>query len=432
MTSLVVVGAQWGDEGKGKVVDILSEFADLVVRFQGGANAGHTLVVDGEELITHLVPSGVMHPNKRCAIGPAVVVDPEVLVDEIDELQSRGLLADPGSLVIGNRCQVVMPYHKMLDAARENARGSGKIGTTLRGIGPCLEDKASRTGIRICDLLDSDLLAERLDARLSELNALFTHYGRDPVRASDLLPKLREQATRLEPLVGDVGELVRGELHRGRSVLFEGAQGALLDIDHGTYPYVTSSNTVAAAACTGLGLGPHGIGGVMGVSKAYTTRVGAGPFPTEMTDDRGSMLRGKGAEFGATTGRPRRCGWLDLAALRYAAAVNGCTSLCLTKLDVLGGVGPLKLAVGYRLDGEEIEAMPADSRVTARLEPIYEEVDGWDEEIDDIREVDSLPPAVRRYLNRVESFLNVPVDMISLGPNRAQIIVRQNPFRRSG
>ena len=430
MSSLVVVGAQWGDEGKGKVVDILSEFAELVVRFQGGANAGHTLVVDGQEVITHLVPSGVMHPAKRCAIAQGVVVDPEILVSEIDELSARGLLADPATLTISHRAQLVMPYHKMLDAARESAKGASKIGTTLRGIGPCLEDKAARTGIRVCDLLDSDRLSERLEARLAELNALFTHYGKPTLTTTDLLPKLREQANRLAPFVGDVGELVRKSMDRGRSVLFEGAQGVMLDIDHGTFPFVTSSNTVAAAACTGVGFGPGKLDSILGVSKAYSTRVGAGPFPTELTDERGAKLREQGAEFGATTGRPRRCGWLDLVALRYAVNICGCTSLCLTKLDVLSGTGPLRIAVAYELDGKGIETMPADSRDVERIKPVYEEIDGWDEPIDDLRELADLPPVVRRYLTRVESFLGIPVDIVSVGPGRAQTIMCQNPFRR--
>jgi adenylosuccinate synthase len=431
MASVVVVGAQWGDEGKGKVVDILSEFADLVVRFQGGANAGHTLVVDGTEVITHLVPSGVMYPNKRCAIGSGVVVDPDTLAAEIAELRGRGLLMDPRSLVISQRCQVVMPYHKMLDAARESARGESKIGTTLRGIGPCLEDRAARTGVRMVDLMDSKRLAERLDTRLAELNALFIHYGREPLRASDLMAQLREQAALLEPFVGDVGELVRSELDRGRAVLFEGAQGALLDVDHGTYPFVTSSNTVAGAACTGVGLGPNRIGSVIGVAKAYATRVGAGPFPTELTDDRGTKLRETGHEYGATTGRPRRCGWLDLAALRYAVSISGCTGLCLTKLDVLGGTGPLRVCVGYRVDGHQTGQFPADAAAVERLEPIYEELEGWDEQIDGLREIEALPAAVRRYLQRVESFLNIPVEIVSVGPARAQTIMLRNPFRRT-
>lgn len=428
MSNLVVVGMQWGDEGKGKVVDILAEFADLVVRFQGGANAGHTLVVDGQPLVTHLVPSGVLHPGKRCAIGPAVVIDPEVLVSEIDAFQKRGLLADRNSLVVSRRAHVVMPYHKLLDSAREMARGPGKIGTTLRGIGPCLEDKASRTGIRMCDLLDQEVLSQKLSMRLAEINALLAFYGREQLKERDILPQLAAQAARLAPFVGDAGELVRQEMARGRNLLFEGAQGTLLDVDHGTFPFVTASNTVAGAACVGMGFGPSKVN-VVGVAKAYTTRVGEGPFPTELKDERGRRLREKGAEYGATTGRPRRCGWIDLAALRYAVDVNGCTSLCLTKLDVLGGIGPIRLAVGHKLDGVEIGAFPADIRAVSRLEPIYEEMDGWPEDISGVRDKEGLPVAARRFLERVESELHIPVGIISVGPSRGETIVILHPFR---
>ncbi|MBW2701482.1 MAG: adenylosuccinate synthase [Deltaproteobacteria bacterium] len=429
MASLVVVGLQWGDEGKGKVVDILAGFADLVVRFQGGANAGHTLKVEGEEVVTHLVPSGVLHPGKRCAIGPAVVLDPEQLLLEVDVLQAKGRLSEPDSLMVSNRAHVVMPYHKQLDGAREQASGSAKIGTTLRGIGPCLEDKMSRSGIRVCDLMDSDLLTERVTSRLAEVNALLAHYGSDAVKADELLHLLRAQADRLRPFIGDVGELVRTELSRGRPVLFEGAQGVMLDVDHGTYPFVTSSNTVAGAVCAGLGLAPGRLSSVMGVAKAYSTRVGEGPFPTEMGDERGIRLQKAGGEVGATTGRPRRCGWLDLAALRYAVSVGGCTSLCLTKLDVLSGLGPLKVAVAYELDGERIESMPADAMLYRRIKPVYEELEGWDETLGEVRELSDLPAPVRRYLDFVSNFVNVPVAMVSVGPSRSETIMVQNPFR---
>jgi adenylosuccinate synthase len=340
------------------------------------------------------------------------------------------LLQEVDSLLINHRAHVVMPYHKLLDAAREMAKGTNKIGTTLRGIGPCMEDKVSRTGVRMGDLMDSEVLAEKLSARLGEINALLVHYGREPVEEKDILPQLNELASKLAPFVADVGECVRQEMDRGRNVLFEGAQGTLLDIDHGTFPFVTSSNTVAAAACTSVGFGAGRIDSVVGVSKAYTTRVGEGPFPTELKDERGIQLRESGKEFGSTTGRPRRCGWLDLVALRYALALNGCTSLCLTKLDVLGGVNPIKVAVGYRLDGEEIQSFPADLRQLARIEPVYEELEGWDEEIDGIREKDSLPKQTRTYINRLETLLNIPVDIVSVGPGRAETIMVQNPFRR--
>jgi adenylosuccinate synthase len=430
MAGLVVAGAQWGDEGKGKIVDLLSEFADLVVRFHGGANAGHTLVVGEDKLVTHLIPSGVLRPGTRCVIGPAVVVDPQVLVEEIALVQQRGLLQRPEQLLVSHRCHLVLPYHKLLDAARESARGAHKIGTTLRGIGPCLEDKVARCGLRVGDLADSALVNERLAERLPEVNALLVHYGREPVRLDDLYAGLREQAARILPFLGDAGALVRAELARGRAVLFEGAQGAMLDIDHGTYPYVTSSNTVAGAVCPSLGLGPHLVEEVMGVSKAYTTRVGEGPFPTELADERGQLLRARGHEFGATTGRPRRCGWLDLVALRYAVALHGCTSLGLTKLDVLGGFGPLKVAVAYRLDGRELQQLPTEPGALERVEPVYEELEGWEEDIRDLREREALPTPVQRLLKRIEGDLGVPVEVISVGPARAETILSHNPFRR--
>ncbi len=430
MANVVVVGTQWGDEGKGKLIDILAEFAELVVRFQGGANAGHTLKVDGRELITHLVPSGVLHPGKHVAIGPGVVVDPEILVSEIETVRGMGLLKDPAALLLSDRAHVVMPYHRTLDAAREMSKGGKKIGTTLRGIGPCFEDKAARTGIRISDFIRPEMLGEKMSARLPEINALLTHYGREVVREKDILPGLNELAARLAPYVGDVGETVRLEMSRGRNVLFEGAQGSLLDINHGTYPFVTSSNTVAAAACTSIGFGPGRIDAVVGVTKAYTTRVGAGPFPTELADDRGVELRESGGEFGATTGRPRRCGWLDLVALRYTLALNGCTSLGLTKLDVLGGINPIRVAAGYRLDGSEIQTFPASLEELSRVEPIYEELEGWEEDIGEIREKDALPAAARRYIAKIEAILNLPVDIISVGAGRQETIMVQNPYRR--
>jgi adenylosuccinate synthase len=429
MAGLVVAGAQWGDEGKGKVVDLLGEFAELVVRFHGGANAGHTLVVGEEKLVTHLVPSGVLRQGKRCLIGPAVVLDPELLVEELDALAARGLAPRPETLLISPRCHLVLPYHKLLDAAREAARGARRIGTTLRGIGPCLEDKVGRTGLRLGDLADSELVVERLTARLPEVNALLAHHGRAPVRLEELTTPLREAAARLLPFLGDPGAVVRAELARGRAVLFEGAQGAMLDIDHGTYPYVTSSNTVAGAVCAALGLGPRLVEHVLVVSKAYTTRVGEGPFPTELKDERGDRLREAGHEFGATTGRPRRCGWLDLVALRHAAELSGATSLGLTKLDVLGGFGPIKVAVAYRLDGQEVRELPADPRALARVEPVYEELEGWQEDVSQVREREALPAPVQRLLKRLEGDLGLPVDLISVGPGRAETILTRNPFR---
>jgi adenylosuccinate synthase len=429
MSSLVIVGAQWGDEGKGKLVDILSGFADVIVRFQGGANAGHTLVVNENRLVTHLIPSGILHAGKRCFIGPGVVVDLDVLLSEIEDLGQRGIAVSPSNLTVSERAHVVMPYHKLLDAAREKARGEGKIGTTLRGIGPCLEDKASRMGIRVGDLLRPDTLARKLALRMTELNALLVHYGLKALQEEEILSVLSPMVSRLSPFVGDAGGLVRQEMDRGRNVLFEGAQGTLLDIDHGTYPFVTSSNTLAGAACVGLGMGPRRIDGVVGLFKAYCTRVGEGPFPTEIQDERGQHLREKGAEYGATTGRPRRCGWLDLVALRYAIELNGITSLCITKLDVLQELKTIRVAVGYRLEGVPIQTFPAEIQSFSRLEPIYEEMEGWGEDIRDVREQDALPAAAHRFLERIESLLHIPIEIISVGPGRTETIVLRNPFR---
>ncbi len=434
MSNVVVVGLQWGDEGKGKIIDVLAEFADLVVRFQGGANAGHTIGIEGREpIITHLVPTGALRPGKQVVIGPGMVVDPAALIEEIDMLQGAGFLAEPGRLLVSDRAHMVRPYHKLLDRAREAAKGDAKIGTTLRGIGPCLEDKAARSGVRLADFLRPEKRAERIGPRLQEINAVLDMLGQQRLRLDDVLADVAGQAARLEPFAGDAGLLVRRQMARGRNILFEGAQGALLDIDHGTYPFVTSSNTLAAAACTSLGFGPRRIDCVVGVAKAYTTRVGAGPFPTEMEDDRGEMLRRRGGEFGATTGRPRRCGWLDLAALRHAVELNGVDSLCLTKLDVVGGVDRIQLCTGYRLQGEPLEGFPATVERLQQVEPEYEQVEGWpeDDSLGSAREFDALAAPARRYVQKVQAMLNVPVDMISVGPGRNDTILLNNPFRRS-
>lgn len=429
MSSLVVVGAQWGDEGKGKIVDILSGFADTIVRFQGGANAGHTLVLAAEKLITHLVPSGVLHRGKHNIIGPAVVVDPEVLLSEIKVLQEKDLLKEADSLLISHRAHVVMPYHRWLDQARETAKGDAKIGTTLRGIGPCLEDKAQRTGIRMIDLVDPSVLEAKVSARLGELNALMAHYGQKTVSAEEILPGLHELAAELKSFVADASKAVCDDLDRGKNILFEGAQGAMLDIDHGTYPFVTSSNTLAGATCTSLGFGPQRIDNIMGVSKAYTTRVGSGPFPSEILDDLGDRIRANGGEYGATTGRPRRCGWLDLVALKYALSINGCSSIALTKLDVLRGLHPIRVVVGYLLDGQPIDRPPADMNAFERLEPVYKDLEGWDEDLRDARDMEALPVQARRYIEQVEGWLQVPVVVVSVGSERSQTIMRQNPYR---
>jgi len=433
MPSVVVVGLQWGDEGKGKVIDLLAEFADVVVRFQGGANAGHTVRFGDTKIITNLIPSGASRPGKKVIIGPSVVLDPDRLLGEIQALQAGGFLVEPERLLISDRCHLVLPYHKLLDEAREKSRGRAKIGTTLRGIGPCLEDKASRLGIRAADLLQTTELEDKLAMRVREVNALLRMYGFAEVDIKQLLADTMDKAERLKSYLADVGEIVRLEMERGKNILFEGAQGAMLDIDHGTYPFVTSSSTIAASACTSLGISPQKIDLVVGVLKAYTTRVGEGPFPTELHDERGEILRQAGGEFGATTGRPRRCGWLDLVALKYAVALNGAGYLCITKLDVLSCFDELQIGVAYQLDGNPLPGIPARSAVLARVEPVLEKAEGWKNypgRICDIREQQDLPRETKKYLDKISGALSVPVGLISVGPTRAETIMVKNPFRR--
>src|SRR6202171_205636 len=427
MSNVVIVGAQWGDEGKGKVVDLFTSWADVVVRFQGGANAGHTLVVGARNTVLHLAPSGILHPGKKCIIGNGVVVDPEALMEEIDLLRSRGLLADPTQLVVSENAHVILPYHKRIDAGREKQKA---IGTTGRGIGPCYEDKVARRGIRVRDLLKPESLRERLSARLSEANAQIKALGGEKVELEPLLVQALKLGKRMEPYVGDASEKLAHEIERGRAVLFEGAQGTLLDIDHGTYPYVTSSNTVAGNAAVGAGIGPTAINSVIGITKAYTTRVGNGPWPTELNDATGERLRSVGAEFGATTGRPRRCGWLDALVLRYAARVNGLSGLAMTKLAGLPGFEPILVATAYKLpNGKTVSEFPSDPELLEQAKPIYEELPGWKEPLGDQREYKELPENTRRYIERVEQLVGVETIAVSLGAERAQTIVRKNPFR---
>jgi adenylosuccinate synthase len=427
MSNVVIVGAQWGDEGKGKIVDLFTSWADVVVRFQGGANAGHTLVVQGIKTVLHLVPSGVLHPGKKCLIGNGVVVDPEALMTEIDLLKSRGLLADPHQLVVSENAHVILPYHKAIDKGREQKEA---IGTTGRGIGPCYEDKIARRGVRIRDLLRPEALRKKLEARLLEANAQIVALKGQALELEPLLEKALADGERIRPYMGDVSETLSHEVQRGRAVLFEGAQGTLLDIDHGTYPYVTSSNTVAGNAAIGAGLGPTCIDGVIGITKAYTTRVGNGPLPTELNDATGERLRTIGAEFGATTGRPRRCGWLDALVLRYAARVNGLSGLAITKLDVLTGFDKLQIAVAYKLpNGKTVSEFPSDPEMLAEAVPVYEEMPGWKEQLVDLREYDELPANARRYVERVEQLVGVESIAVSVGADRGQTIVRKNPFR---
>jgi adenylosuccinate synthase len=426
MANVVAVGLQWGDEGKGKIVDLLGESADWAVRFAGGANAGHTLVVEGRKQVLHLLPSGVLRNSCRCGLGAGMVIDPEILLQEIEECKDLGCLETPGKIVISARAQVVLPFHKELDRQRERSKSG--LGTTLRGIGPAYEDRAGRRGIWMGLLTDPEMLAERLEPGLDRANTLLSHGGGRTFDLNELVDGLAATGEKLAPFVGDVVSSVGRAVERGQNVLFEGAQGALLDLGFGTYPFVTSSSTLAGGACSGVGIGPTRIGGVVGVTKAYTTRVGSGPFPTEDDGAAGQRLREAGGEFGATTGRPRRCGWLDLPALRRAVQLNGVTSLAITKLDVLTGMEELRIAVGYRAGGEILDVMPADPAAIERVEPIYETVEGWREELDHDEGRDGLPSKAKSYLERIERELGVPVGLISVGPGREQSIVIDDPF----
>ena len=426
MSNMVVVGAQWGDEGKGKIVDLLTEGADMIVRFQGGNNAGHTLVVGGEQMILHLIPSGVLHPGKKCLIGNGVVLDPQVFCRELDALASRGVEAGPERIIVSPRTQIILPYHKHLDAAREAAKqGEAKIGTTGRGIGPCYEDKVQRSGVRAADLADMDLLREKIETALVEKNVLFTKlYGAEALDADAVLEEIRPFAERTARHLGDVSGEILAAGKAGRHVLFEGAQGTHLDIDHGTYPYVTSSNTVSGNAAAGAGCGPNKLERITAVVKAYTTRVGGGPFPTELFDEAGEHMQQKGVEFGATTGRKRRCGWLDMVMLRESVRLNGPTGLAITKLDVLGGLDEIKLCMEYEHGGGRVDYPPQKQNALAEVTPVYESVPGWREDVSGCRSFDELPQAARDYIGRIEEILGVPATIISVGPDREQTIVR--------
>lgn len=427
--NVVVVGTQWGDEGKGKVVDWLTESASTVARFQGGHNAGHTLVVDGEKTVLHLIPSGILREDVVCAIGNGVVVSPTALVDqEIAELEARGVPVTE-RLRISPACPVILPCHVELDLARERARGKAAIGTTGRGIGPAYEDKVARRGIRISDLSQRERLASKLGELLDFHNFVLRHYfRREPLDFNRILDEALAHGERIRPMVADVGALLAEDMAAGRNVLFEGAQGTLLDIDHGTYPFVTSSNTTAGAATSGTGVGPRAIDYVLGITKAYTTRVGHGPFPTELDDEVGVRLGERGAEFGATTGRQRRCGWFDAVATRRAAQINSLSSLCLTKLDVLDGLDTLRVCVGYRCGDAPCETLPPGAELLAECEPVYEDLPGWSEITSGISEYDALPDAARRYIDFIEEAVGVPVSMVSTGPDRRDTIVRERPF----
>jgi adenylosuccinate synthase len=422
MPGLVIVGAQWGDEGKGKVTDLLAERADAVVRFQGGNNAGHTIIHNGSTWKLHLIPSGILHSGKSCVIGNGVVVDPKVLTDELDELRRRRV--DTSCLRISANAHLIMPYHLMLDHAGEAKLGKLEIGTTRRGIGPCYADKAARLGIRVQDLLDEKILKQKIVAALEPKRLSLRPFAKDP--ALDLQAMTEEYLTyghRLEAHIADTTRLVQEQLDTGQTVVFEGAQGALLDIDHGTYPFVTSSNPVAGAACIGAGVGPRDIDEIWGITKAYGTRVGAGPFPTEVDGDFASMLRERGGEYGTTTGRARRVGWLDLIALRYAARINSLTALAITKLDVLSGIQPLQICTRYRgAEGAEFDYFPYHQTVLHHAAGEYVEMEGWAEDLSECRSEADLPQAARDYLKFISEFVGVPISLIGVGPGREQVI----------
>lgn len=427
MSAVVLIGAQWGDEGKGKVTDFLAEKAEMVVRYQGGNNAGHTVVVNGEEFKLHLIPSGILYEDKTCVIGNGVVLDPKVLLEELYYLEKRGIKT--GQLLISSNAQVIMPYHRLLDSLEEDARGEHKIGTTKRGIGPAYMDKAARIGIRVSDLIDRDEFSARLRRNLAEKNNFLTKlYGLEPLKFEEIFNEYQEYALKLRPYVTDSSLVINESIQNGEKILFEGAQGTLLDLDHGTYPYVTSSHPIAGGACIGAGVGPTRIQRVVGVAKAYTTRVGEGPFPTELLDQTGEILRERGHEFGTTTGRARRCGWFDAVIVRYAARVNGLTDLAITKLDVLTGLEKIRIGVGYRAGNEVIYEFPQSQKIFRDSLPVYEEMPGWNEDITGIRHFEDLPTAAQNFIQRVEQLTEVPVTLVAVGPGREQTIVRGNIF----
>jgi len=431
MANVVVVGTQWGDEGKGKVVDLYAGNADVIARFQGGNNAGHTIVVKGEQTILHLIPSGILHDNKICVIGNGVVVDPKVLLQELDRLNSRNILPANTKLFISERAHLIMPYHQRLDIARESHHLGKKIGTTGRGIGPAYEDKIARVGIRVCDLLDEQSFREKLKSNVEEKNFYLTRgFKEKPVDEKAICEEYLAYADRIRPFVADTSLIIEREIRKGKKILFEGAQGCLLDVDHGTFPYVTSSNTVAGNACSGTGVGPSAIDAVAGICKAYTTRVGEGPFVTELTDEIGEHLQKTGQEFGATTGRKRRCGWLDMVLIKQSVRLSGITGLAITKLDVLTGIDNIKICVGYKTpSGEFTESVPSNLRLLAEAEPIYEEMEGWTENISGARTVEDIPHNARRYVERIEALSGVKLLLISVGPGREETVIIKNPFR---
>ncbi|WP_252238830.1 adenylosuccinate synthase [Clostridium sp. VAP51] len=423
MSAFIVLGAQWGDEGKGKMTDYLAEEAEVVVRFQGGNNAGHTVEVGDKQYKLHLIPSGILYDDKLNVIGNGVVVDPKALFEEINYLEGVGVNVTPEKLIISDRAQLIMPYHKTLDVLKEKARGKNDIGTTGKGIGPCYTDKFERCGIRVCDLMHEDVFKEKLEENIRMKNEYITKVlGGEPLSFSEILNEYLEFAKKLRPFVQDTSVKVYNNIKENKTVLFEGAQGMLLDIDYGTYPYVTSSNTTAGGVCSGIGIGPNMVTNAVGITKAYTTRVGKGPFPTELVGETGDWIREKGHEYGVTTGRSRRCGWLDLVIVKTAARVSGLTSLAVTKIDTLAGLEKLKVCVGYKFDGKVIDYFPASLEDLAKCEPVYEEFDGWDDSVAEARTYEELPENAKKYLNRIAEFTDTKISIIGVGPKREQTI----------
>ncbi len=421
MSAFIVLGAQWGDEGKGKMTDYLAEEADVVVRFQGGNNAGHTVEVGDRQYKLHLIPSGILYDNKLNIIGNGVVVDPKALFEEIGYLEKEGVKVTPEKLIISDRAHLIMPYHRVLDILKEKARGKNDIGTTGKGIGPCYTDKFERCGIRVCDLLHEDIFEEKLRENIRMKNEYITKVlGGEALDVEDILVQYKQYAEKIRPFVKDTSVKVYDSIKEDKTVLFEGAQGMLLDIDHGTYPYVTSSNTTAGGVSNGVGVGPNMITNAVGITKAYTTRVGKGPFPTELENETGEWIRTKGHEYGVTTGRSRRCGWLDLVIVKSAVRVSGLTSLAVTKIDTLAGLDKLKVCVGYKFNGEIIDYFPASLEDLSKCEPVYEEFDGWDDSVADARCYDEIPENAKKYLERISEFTGTRISIVSVGPKRDQ------------
>ncbi|MBX7219499.1 MAG: adenylosuccinate synthase [Blastocatellia bacterium] len=423
MKNVVVIGMQWGDEGKGKVVDLIAPHFDIVARYQGGHNAGHTVIINGERHVLHLVPSGIMHEGKMCVIGNGVVVDPLELLKEIKEIEARGVKVD-GRLLVSSRAHLIWPYHRALEKANEEHRGENKVGTTLRGIGPCYEDKSARRGIRAGDLLYPELLRDKLSANIADANTLLKAKGASVLDAVSVSESVVEQANQIAPMVADTAVYLNAQIKAGKNILFEGAQGTMLDVDHGTYPFVTSSNGTSGGAATGTGVPPNHITDVLGIMKAYTTRVGSGPFPTELFDATGELLRERGHEYGASTGRPRRCGWFDAVVGRYAVAINGVTTIAVMKMDVLDTLAELKICTAYRYKGVDLTEIPHDASILEMVEPVYETFPGWQSSTVGITSYEELPEKARAYLDRLSELVGCQIDLISTGPDRVETIIR--------